>query len=410
MKPLLAIVTARAAFVLLFSWASCGNAQNWTQTTASTNEHWRTVACSADGSRIVAASLEGIQVSTNSGGTWSLSGAPEGQSWSSVASSADGTRLASAVDGGAIYFSADGGVTWNPSDAPSASWQGVACSADGTRMVAVYGTQFSTGGIYISTNAGAAWTTSNAPTNGFGWYAVASSADGTKLAAMMVDALTPSGPYGWIYTSSNAAATWIQTARIRWPCSLASSADGRTLVAATGAAGPLRGSIQTSTDSGATWTAANLPTEAWSSVASSADGTRLVAAIGGFFTGPITGPIYTSSDLGTNWTVGDSPTDDWASVASSADGCKQVAAINGGGIYTRQTMATPSLIISLSGTNLDLSWTVPSMKFLLRQNVNLGTEDWTDVPVIPTLDYATLEYRATIPAPAEATIYRLVAQ
>ena len=410
MKSLPAVVTARAALVLLFSWASGGIAQNWTQTTAPTNEHWRAVACSADGSSIVAAGLEGIQISTNSGATWSLSGAPSGQSWSSVASSADGTRLAAAADGSPIYISADGGSTWNPSDAPSASWQGVACSADGTRMVAVYGMQFSTGGIYISTNAGAAWTPSDAPTNGFGWYAVASSADGTKLAAMMVDALTPGGPYGWVYTSSNAAAIWRQTAIMRWPCSLASSADGRTLVAATGAAGPMRGSILTSTDSGATWTAANLPTEAWSSVASSADGTRVVAAIGGFFSSPITGPIYTSSDSGTNWTVGDSPTDYWASVASSADGCKLVAAVNGGGIYTRQTSPAPSLSISLSGTNLDLSWTVPSLKLSLRQNVNLRTEDWTDVPVIPTLDYATLEYRATIPAPAEATIYRLVAQ
>jgi hypothetical protein len=40
------------------------------------------------------------------------------------------------------------------------------------------------------------------PTNGFGWYAVASSADGAKLVAMMVDELTPAGPMGPIYTSS----------------------------------------------------------------------------------------------------------------------------------------------------------------------------------------------------------------
>jgi hypothetical protein len=49
------------------------------------------------------------------------------------------------------------------------------------------------------------------------------------------------------------------------------------------------GSIYTSTDSGATWTAqANAPSTSWSSIASSADGTRLVAVVNG-------GKIYTSS-------------------------------------------------------------------------------------------------------------------
>ena len=394
----------------LFTFVHHASAQNWKQSTAPTNESWRAVASSADGSRIVAAGLGGIHISTNSGTTWTLTSAPGGQQWSSVASSADGARLAAVVDGGPIYISTNRGATWQSSDSPSNSWRGVACSGDGTRMVAVYGIEFSTGGIYISTNAGANWIASDSPTNGYGWYSVASSADGIKLAAMMVDALTPAGPYGWIYTSTNAGATWTQSTRMGWPSSLASSADGTKLVAAQGEFGPLGGRILTSTNSGATWEEAGAPSGAWASVASSADGIRLVAAIGGYFTGPITGPIYTATDSGATWTAGDSPTNDWVSVASSADGGKLVAAVNGGGIYTWQVTPAPMMNIALSGTNLLLSWTVPSKKFVLQQNTDLNTANWTDVPTLPTLNFTNLRFQVTVSPSLDRQFYRLKQQ
>jgi hypothetical protein len=275
-------------------------------------------------------------------------------------------------------------------------------------MVAVYGTEFSTGGIYTSTNSGANWIPSNPPTNGYGWYSVASSADGAKLAAMLVDALTPGGPYGWIYTSTNAGAVWTQTARTAWPSSLASSADGTVLVAAKGEFGPGSGWILTSTDSGADWATSNVPLRAWSSVAASADGTRLAATIGGDFGGPITGPIYSSTDSGATWAPMDSPMNNWVSIASSADGLRLVAAVDGGGIYTWQAAPAPILNISKSGTNLLLAWTVPSIKFQLQQTSNLGTAAWTNAPVTPALNYTNLDDQAAIPASAGEMLYRLI--
>jgi len=274
-------------------------------------------------------------------------------------------------------------------------------------MVAVYGIKFSTGGIYISTNAGVNWTASDPPNNGYGWYAVSSSADGTKLAAMMVDALTPAGPYGWIYTSTNAGATWTQTTRMAWPCSLASSADGTKLIAAKGEFGPLGGWMLTSTNSGATWEVASPPSGAWSSVACSADGARLVAAIGGLFTGPVTGPIYTSTNSGATWTAGDSPTNDWVAVATSADGGNLVAAVNGGGIYSRQTTPAPVMNISLSDTNLLLSWTVTSTGFELQESSDLSMKNWTHVLMPPTLNFKNLHYEVTLALSSGSHFYRL---
>jgi hypothetical protein len=382
---------------------------NWTQTSAPAGTLWQEVACSADGTRIAAASHGGIYVSTNAGSTWIPSTMTIGQPWSSVASSADGVTMVAAVEGGLIYRSADGGSTWNPGNAPSNSWQRVACSGNGSRMAAVYGTQFSTGGIYLSVDGGITWTVSIPPTNGLGWYTIASSADGTRLAAMMVDALTPAGPYGLIYTSTNTGATWEQSTSIGWPCSLAGSADGTKWIAAQGEFGPIPGRILISTNSGATW-APGAFADAWSSVASSADGTLLTASIGGESSGPITGPIYISTNSGILWTADDSPTNDWISVASSADGDKLIAAVDGGGIYIGQTTPAPDINIGFSGTNLRLSWLIPSKNFVLQENGNLAATNWTNVPVVPMLNSTNLHYEVTVPPLDDSRFYRLAGQ
>jgi len=68
--------------------------------------------------------------------------------------------------------------TWTLTTAPSSSWQAVASSADGTRLVAVV----FNGGIYTSADSGATWVqNTSAPVNR--WASVASSADGLSLAA-----------------------------------------------------------------------------------------------------------------------------------------------------------------------------------------------------------------------------------
>jgi len=54
--------------------------------------------------------------------------------------------------------------------------------AIGNKLVAVGGLT-PNGGIYISTNAGVNWTVTSAPSEN--WCSIASSADGTKLAAVL---------------------------------------------------------------------------------------------------------------------------------------------------------------------------------------------------------------------------------
>ena len=58
------------------------------------------------------------------------------RAWRSIASSADGTKLVAVVYGGQIYTSTDSGVTWTARESRR-DWYGVASSADGTKLVAV---------------------------------------------------------------------------------------------------------------------------------------------------------------------------------------------------------------------------------------------------------------------------------
>jgi uncharacterized repeat protein (TIGR01451 family) len=121
------------------------------------------------------------------------------------------------------------------------------------------------------------------------WFAIASSSDGTKLAA---------GAYGgYTYTSTDSGATWTERTApgSRSWNGLASSSDGSTILAA--AQGNY---IFVSTDSGATWTQqTSLGTANWFGVASSSNGTRLAAvALGGsiYTTGPaVSAPTVTTA-------------------------------------------------------------------------------------------------------------------
>ena len=78
------------------------------------------------------------------------------------------------------------------------SWQSIASSADGTKLAAAVGYG---GSIYTSSDAGVTWTEQTAA-GSRSWYSIAMSSDGSKLAAVV------SG--GSIYTSSDAGATWTE--------------------------------------------------------------------------------------------------------------------------------------------------------------------------------------------------------
>jgi hypothetical protein len=383
-----------------------GFAQTWTLTSAPFT-NWTSVASSADGSHLVASAYGGpsksgsvpgaIFISTNSGASWAMSSSGTyWLNWVSVASSADGTKLfAAGVPAGDVHFpiplnvSTNGGAGWRDTEGCAGIWQSVATSGDGSKIFAA-GPPF-----FISMDSGASWTQ---PSLGY-LLCGAWSADGQTLAVGSTV----------IAASTNAGVTWVFTDLTNGYCrSVAASADGTKLAAATSASQSADGGrIYRSADSGASWTALGAPYANWTSVASSADGTKLVATA--YWANG--GPIYRSTDSGATWTTNGSPYGNSPAVASSADGCKLIAVYGGccgsGGIYTWQTTPKPVLNVTPSGSNLLLSWTVPSTPFALEESADLTGTNWTEVANAPILNPTNLQHQLRLPLPAANRFYRL---
>ena len=237
----------------------------------------------------------------------------------------------------------------------------------------------------------------NAPSNC--WRSVASSADGRKLVAVAGTVYNLPGFFNAtnaIYTSTNSGITWMQTSAPSndW-VAVASSADGKRLVAVD----QLPNSIWTSPDSGITWISNSVPHDGWYSVASSADGIRLLA--GGEH-------IYISINSGMDWSSDNAPAKTtWLSVASSADGNKLVGGLFAGGIYISQATPSPELNISAINKNHSLSWLIPSTNFVLQQSFNLAF--WSDVTNIPVLNLTNLQNEVALPLSDSGGFYRLKA-
>ena len=389
------------------------------------NENWDSVASSADGSVLVAVANKNpvgftgpggpIIISTNSGATWAIAtGAPTNGLWETVACSADGSEMIAAGGGGGsflfpIYTSPDMGVTWVSNNAPVINWQSVASSADGTRLVAAAELNAL---IFTSTNSGAVWTqATNAPK--VRWFSVALSADGTKLAAVATGSTN-------IFTSPDFGTTWIsnnvpvgspQGIQSAWS-SIASSANGGKLIAAAGGNGA-SGFIFISTNSGAAWklTATNiffgLSAHPWIGVASSADGSKL-AAVSDVANSPF-GVIITSTNSGATWTTNAVPYLTWNAVALSADGNKLMASVgypSAGPIYVSQTTPSPVLNLSASDNDTAISWLIPSLDFTLQQSPDLL--NWTDVTNPPVLNLTNLQNQVVLPPADGNSFFRLV--
>jgi hypothetical protein len=334
----LATLVALAALFGITASTALASGATWTQQTAAGQRGWEEVVSSADGEKLAAvpfADADGnadyFYTSTDGGVTWTQQTGSGQHFWNSIASSADGTHLiANACDaddcstGANIYTSTDGGVTWTQRTVPLEVWGAVTSSADGEKLAisAQCGVECSGGGngdIYTSTDGGATWTQRTAA-GARQWFGLASSADGTKLAA--ADANNGAG--GYIYTSTDGGMTWATStaAGAREWSSISSSADG-TKLAAVDAGSGAGGDIYTSTDGGATWTDQTAAgTRNWLSITSSADGIKLAADIG-----DAPGDIYTSSDGGDTWTDQTAAgTQFWGGITSSADGSKVAAA------------------------------------------------------------------------------------
>jgi hypothetical protein len=379
----------------LYFHPSLGQAQAWTQTGAP-GETWRSIACSSDGTRLIAAGDEGIYESLDAGLTWLFLNPTQS---SSIACSADGTKIIAAVSG-AVYTSPDSGATWQQQALTPGGQYYVASSADGTNLVAVgYSGIF--GSIYLSSDSGATWNLPEGPANFWtasSWSAVASSADGTKLVAA-AEATVGDGTFlpGPIYTSTNSGVSWILSGAPSnvW-YSVACSADGNKLVAAS-YAGPSQvggsGLIYTSADGGVTWTNVSPSTNYWMSVASSSDGTHLIAVSVFDQTTANPGVIWRSTNSGVNWDE-DAQTGYFNSAASSADGTKlAVTDVASDLVYTlgEPDATAPAVLPVLSAakaeTQLSLSWGVSNAAgFVLFSTTNLASPAiWSPVTNLPTL-------------------------
>jgi hypothetical protein len=272
---------------------------------------------------------------------WSLAASTPSQSWRAIAASASGNQLVAAFNG-SIYMSTDSGATWAATSATNADWVSVASSGDGTTLAAA--ASGASPAIYLSTDSGANWAPvgnidPNWPNPQY-WNNVALSADGTKLAA--VEGTGPAGP-GFnsgshhVYILSNVRGPVVEhfgnvySGPPNQPTymqveAVSWSADGSRLIVA-GQWGGGSGAVALSLDLGVNWSIVPFGGgNDFYSLASSADGLKLAVAGLGVSGGvEQPGPIYTSRDGGTTWTQSGAPINYWYSVASSSDGTKLAA-------------------------------------------------------------------------------------
>ena len=262
----------------LFGVFDLAFAQTWIQTSAPI-KNWWSIASSADGNTLIAATADGgqsqIYISTNSGLAWiSNTVVPLGDPC--VAASADGCRLAIVRSGthtNGFFISTNTGVSWSQvRDPTNVWWASIATSADGRNLVALGEVPEE---IVTSTNFGATWTPQAAVPTLTGqseWGPAASSADGIRLVVAPVNG-------GKIYISTNSGINWITNIvyDANWIC-LASSADGNKLAAATHA-----GLVYVSTNRGIGWKSKSLTSIQLNALSCSADGKTLVAGAGIFF-------------------------------------------------------------------------------------------------------------------------------
>jgi hypothetical protein len=117
-----------------------------------------------------------IQTSDDSGVTWTDQAGSGPQTWWWAACDSTCTKVAAIVTFGFIYTSTDSSVSWT-GRATSRAWLRIASSSDGTKLAA---TNDSPGRIWTSTDSGVTWIARDSDRL---WIGIAMSADGTRLIA-----------------------------------------------------------------------------------------------------------------------------------------------------------------------------------------------------------------------------------
>jgi hypothetical protein len=189
--------------------------------------------------------------------------------------------------------------------------------------------------------------------------------------------------------------------------SIASSADG-TKLAAVGQRYSSGAYVCVSTNAGSTWNSIHTITFGGilATIASSADGIKLATAVYGDF-------LYVSTNSGVTWSKTTTLITNWNTIVSSADGSKLAVTVYGdrpaahatGGIWTSQTTPAPQMNITPTYGNFTLSWLVPSTNFVMQQSSDMGS--WTDVTNTPVLNLTNLQNEVVLSPPGGSGFYRL---
>ena len=126
-------------------------------------------------------------------------------------------------------------------------------------------------------------------------------------------------------------------------------------------------------------------------------------------------PPYTSSGSGVTW-ISNSIPGSWFCVASSADGSELAAAnLDNGdfsqtGLWIGRRTPSPKLNVAAANTNLTLSWIVSSTNFVLQQNLDLSSANWTTISNLPSLNLSNLQDQVTLTPSNGNGFFRLIAQ
>ncbi len=292
-----------------------------------------------------------------------------GGSGSVVSDGGAGNSDSGATDSGAGCLDSGrrgNSIVWTRTSGPGAV--AVAMSSDGSRLVAAVGGYEMTGYLYTSQDFGATWTQTGSQQQ---WASVASSADGETLVAVSQFISYPVSQdpstecnSGYIFTSQDSGTTWtpyyaLEYAQETWT-SAASSADGTKLIVVGEG-----GDVCNSSDSGATWNESAPQIGSgwnvygfWKAVASSADGTKLVALESDAVEGG--GYIHTSTNSGESWTQS-GPMQYWTSVASSSDGQKLAAVAGGATINPGYIYTSANFGATWTQTGTQQNWTSVAM-------------------------------------------------
>jgi photosystem II stability/assembly factor-like uncharacterized protein len=252
-----------------------------------------------------------------------LGGASPSNNWQAIASDSTGNKLAAVLSDGGIYYSANSGSTWTQSNAPSQRWLSISSSSDGTKLIATA----TSSGAYISLDSGHTWALSSL--SGGDQFAMSSmSSDGHLMVVGTTNSYSSN-----IWTSVNYGTTWTQNTIHQWFTSVAVSADGSRIVAATrsgvfadGSNLGTQGAIFTSTNQGQMWTQTSAPIQSWTAIAINDDGSKIVASAN-------PGSIYISKDSGLTWSQTSASSAAWTSVAMSSNGNNILGSVDFGGIY-----------------------------------------------------------------------------